>query len=182
MSLALAPDQTRAETRARWASTLTLESPAPSEWGPIVWQWMHQHPDLNFDDGSATTQDVWLAGLAAEAAEGERTWGARSDGRPIGFLGMRPLSPRVWMSRGLCFCRSVHGTGLPHLATARALAEVFALGAEKVCAPYYAHNVRVGAFLRGLGAVEEGCLRGQVTQHGRPVDLKLVAIFAPGKG
>lgn len=156
-----------------------LVTPVPDDWWPMVWAWIQELPDCNRDDDGPQTWEELRAARALSAEYGEQTFGVLADGVPVGFLSYAPINGHVAMTRGIVFTRDVHGTGIPRLAAHQMLARVWASGFRKVQAVYFVNNIRVAAFLRGLGAVEEGVLRDQAMQHGRLISAKLVAIFAP---
>jgi len=138
------------------------------------------HPgNIPYKDNQKWVQHALAEARADSAMEGERTFGVLVNGLPVGYLSYAPLNARVAITRGIVFTQAVYGTGVARIAAEQVLRDVFASGIRKLQATYYTHNIRVAAWLRALGAVEEGCLRDQVLQHGRPVSLKVVAIFAP---
>lgn len=51
------------------------------------------------------------------------------------------------------------------------------LGYEKIICMVYAHNARIIALLKEIGAVEEGFHRMQTKQNGEPVSMVSYGIF-----
>lgn len=166
---------------ARLESTavLSYQTPFPADHWPLLWAWLHEYPDCNFDDDGPKTCEALVAGREATATMGECTWLVLADGVPCGFLSFQSMTTRLGMTRGICFAKAVHGSGIPKRAIREWRDHLFGLGIRKICAAYYEHNVRVSALLRSLGAVPEGRLAAQVTQDGQPVAMMLTALFAP---
>jgi RimJ/RimL family protein N-acetyltransferase len=156
--------------------TLTFVSPLPVTWIPRLWAWLHEVPTANFDDYSPTHLATFDAEMR-ERLKDERTWGVLADGVPVGVVGYRPITDRLGVFHGICFTRSACGTGIAAVAVRHVLAELFAAGADKVCAYFFADNTRVRRFFEKLGAVSEGRQVAQSVQHGRPIDLQLMAFF-----
>mgnify|MGYP001616950911 FL=1 len=159
--------------------TVQLVSPVPAWWyRPLVWAWLRERPDLNFDDHGPQTVAEFEVEMQRRVDAGERTWGVYADGAPCGLIGYLPITATVGSFHGICFTEPVHGTGVPQAAVRRVLGELYLSGVEKVSASFFATNVRVHRFFLGLGATDEGVLRAQTRQHGRPMDLRLMALFA----
>jgi len=52
---------------------------------------------------------------------------------------------------------------------------LFSTGVEKIAAGYFADNLRVRAFLRKLGAEDEGYLKAHTVRNGERIDMRQVA-------
>ncbi len=159
--------------------TIELVHPDPVIWAPMVLEWLHEHPKCNFDDYGPRTVDEIEAKLANVTI---RTWGVIHDGAPCGVIAYQSIAPEFGAFAGICFTESVHGKGIARLAVQRVLNRLWAEGVEKISASYFADNLRVARFLAKLGAVREGLLRAQTRRNGEPVDMELVALFAPQRG
>lgn len=171
----------QATTLATLRSRVELVSPLPDAWIPLLWGWLRETPDANFDDDSPTTYDAFVDEMRARQARGERSWGVRVEGVPVGAIGYLPMTARLGVFHGICMRRSACGTGIAAVAVQRVLNELFASGVDKVCAYAFATNTRVAVFFDKLGAELEGVQRAQVIQHGRPIDLRLMAFFNPAR-
>lgn len=155
------------------APVITLTAPMPKEWWPLVWDWMHQYPDMNFDDECMTTLDEFIAARPV----GEMTCGVSLDGRPVGFLSYCPITRRLGSTRGICFDQSVHGHGVAYTAIRQAFDFIFAQGVEKIQAICFADNYPMIRLMLRLGGVQEGLLRKQFMRNGQPIDVVLMAFF-----
>lgn len=151
---------------------------ADTDWGQC-WGWLTEDRAANLDDSGPQTFRAWVDDAATRAQAGRRLWIVAHHGTPCGFVSWVPLTARLGMLQGICFARSVHGTGIASTAVRRMLADAFAEGIEKLSGVYLATNARVGRFLQRLGAIDEGYLSAHTTQDGVPVDLCVVALFAP---
>jgi RimJ/RimL family protein N-acetyltransferase len=156
--------------------TYTLLRPFPKKAYGLLWNWILQFPDNSLDDyGPQTLQD--FRRLMASRARTERTWAVESGGKLCGSVAYLPYNRRSGAFHGICFDRSIHGTGIAHAAVAAIIDEIFAGGVEKISAGYFADNQQVHKFLGGLGAVEEGLMRQHTLRGGTPLDMRLVAFF-----
>ena len=156
---------------------IELISPFPSECLTYAWAWLRESPECNFDDYGPRSFETFFLEMKRRADGGERSWGVRRDGELVGIIGYLPITERWGSFHGICFTREVCGTSTTRLAVARVIHELFDSGVEKISACYFADNYRVGRFLADLGAVEEGYLRRQTLRDGKPLDMRLVAIF-----
>lgn len=162
------------------AGVVSLVSPMPASWIPLLWSWLHEVPDAHFDDYSPTRLDAFEVEMRRRLAR-ERSWGVCLDGEPVGVIGYVPLTPRLGVFHGLCFTEAVCGRGVARVAVSAVLAELFAAGVEKVCAYFFSQNHRVDRFFQKLGAVREGLQIAQTTRGGVAIHLRLVALFAQRK-
>lgn len=150
--------------------------PMPRDWGPRLWDWLHEVPDANLDDYSPKTWDEFRYQLCSRF-EDERFFGVLSEGKPVGVIAYRPLSPRLGVFHGICLTRHATGKGIGTLAVRTVLQTLYREGVEKVCAYFFADNVPVRRMFDKLGAVEEGLQMAQTVRHGLTVDLQLMACF-----
>jgi len=156
---------------------IALVSPFPASDLGRLWNWLHEYPEANTDDYGPVSFEEFSIEMRRRMESGERTWGVLSDGALCGAIGFAPATERLGWFHGICFSQSVHGRGIARQAVARVLDELFASGIEKVCAGYFADNARIDRLFKRLGAVEEGLLRAQTLRNGKPVDMRLIAIF-----
>jgi RimJ/RimL family protein N-acetyltransferase len=141
-----------------------------------MWAWMQEAPMMNLDDYGP--QNASAFGLEMDnRVRHEWVWGVTMDGQPVGAIGVAPGTSRTAMFHGIVFTAAVHGLGVAQKAVRDVLAWLWANGIEKVSAAYFADNLRVGAFLWRLGAVQEGLLRRQTVRGGEAIDMALVAFF-----
>src|ERR1051325_4619586 len=140
-------------------STVTLISPFPTESLNLVWNWLNQFPENNFDDF------------------GPKNWGVRKDGVLCGIIAFLPLNYHVGTFHGICMSKAVHGTGTAKRAVRTVVDEIFQSGVMKISASYFATNSKVEHLLLSLGAQYEGTLLKQTVQNGQPIDMRLVAFF-----
>lgn len=159
--------------------TIEFVSPVPLTWAPMLLDWLRERPECNFDDYGPSTVEGIEAKLSNVTI---RSWGVVYEGAPCGVIAYQALTPEVGGFAGICFTESVHGKGVALLAVQRVLNRLWAEGVEKISATYFADNLRVARFLAKLGAVREGLLRAHTRRNGAPVDMELVALFAPQRG
>jgi RimJ/RimL family protein N-acetyltransferase len=144
----------------------------------LLWEWMHEYPDLNFDDGGPQTQQELAALLWSRIEDSESQWEVLADGQPVGFIGYRHISRRTGALRGIVFSRAVHGTGVARQALIQLLTKAFEDGADVVKAEFFSHNHRVQRFLEKLGGTIVDYIFCGSTQDGIPIDWKALEITA----
>ncbi len=143
---------------------------------PRLWEIMREFPLNNFDDSGPRSLGEFEELMAARARR-EMLLGFHVAGELAGAMAYQGASGRSGMLRGVCFARSVHGTGVPLAAVASAIAALFADGVEKISAQMFADNERAWRFFQKLGAVEEGLLRAHTTRSGELIDVRVIALF-----
>lgn len=148
---------------------------------PELWSWLQQFPAANFDDSAPPDYESFRSQQLGYAGTARQLWGVEIDGELLGAIGFERLSRRTAQFRGICFDRSAHGSGAPRMAVSLLLGQAWQSGYQKISAHYFAHNRRIRSFLQALGAVDEGYLKQETTQGGKPVDVRAVAFFAPKK-
>lgn len=153
-----------------------LESPFPPEVLLLVWEWLLEYPEQNFDDFGPRNIAEFIDHIERRDKAGERMWMVKYDGLYVGFLGFTPVSPIVGTFH-LCFSRTVHGKGVAREAVLQMLRLLFSEGIEKVQVAYFADNWPVRRFLKKLKAKDEGFLMAHTTKKGLPVDMHMVALF-----
>lgn len=141
-----------------------------------LWNWLMQFPKANLDDSSPQTPEEFERFFPLLTASRELL-GVEIDGKLLGAMGFENLSPGLGALRGIVFDRSTHGSGAPLAALKLLLDRAWTSGYRKIEAQMLASNGRVYAFLRKLGAVDEGTLRAHVLQDGKRIDMRLVAFF-----
>jgi RimJ/RimL family protein N-acetyltransferase len=155
---------------------LDLITPFPLSAAEDAWEWAKHAPTQSFDDYGPQSLEEFRMELA-ERNRTEHTWAVTAAGVPVGFVGFQWTSDRTGMMRGIVFAPWVHGRGVARNGVRAVLHELFSAGCEKVSATYFSENKQIDRFLKKLGAVEEGLLRQQTLQGGRPIDMRIVAIF-----
>ncbi len=144
---------------------------------PEAWQWLQQFPLNNFDDFGPRTCDEFQTEMYRRLSN-ESLTAVSYLGELCGIVGLVRLSPRVSMFHGICFDAKVHGIGIASRGVNLILNECFRRGAAKVSANYFADNLTIHRFLWKLGFIEEGYLHNHTVRQGKPVDMKLVSLFA----
>jgi RimJ/RimL family protein N-acetyltransferase len=142
-----------------------------------LWDWLRQFPAANFDDQGPKTRADFELEMARRQACGELFWTVEYGKRAVGVIGIAPISARLAMFHGVCFDRSVHGTGIASQAIRAVLDELFGQGFDKVSAAYFADNTRIHKLFQRLGARNEGYLRAHTVRAGKPLDMRLIAFF-----
>ena len=148
----------------------------PLEFSDIseVWKWANEFPEMNFDDsGPKSAEDFWS--MMEDRMKHETMMIAESGSIPVGIVAMRALSDRHVMFAGICFTRTVHGTGIPLQAVRKVLDQLYQGGVQKVSAKFFASNLRVERFLRTMRFQREGYLQSETMCDGKPMDMILMA-------
>jgi RimJ/RimL family protein N-acetyltransferase len=158
---------------------MTLVTPFPARHTAAVWKILLQFPRANFDDYGPKSEEAFIQELINREQRGEVIWCVEQDGNAIGVIGYSPMSPRTGAFHGIAFDKSVHGSGVPRCAVLKILETLFSQGITKVSAGYFADNQRIRHFLKALGARDEGYLREQTMRDDKPVDMRLIAFYAP---
>lgn len=152
----------------------------PLEADQYEWAWLllSQFPKANLDDSSP--KNVVDFGQEIDRRKlSEEIYQVLYKDQPIGYIGFIQITPRLGWTRGIAFDKSQHHSGIPELAVRMFLQIKFKLGLEKLCIQHHADNRVVNAFLKKLGAVDQGYMHKQITQDGKPIDIRLLAIFNP---
>jgi len=155
---------------------LQLISPFPAEQYPLLWTWLHESKESNFDDYGPTTYQAFVEEMK-DRSERELSWMATWNDKPVGFIGYAPVNLRLGSTHGICFTKEVHGKGVAYEAVSRIVEQLFASGVEKIQACYFASNLRVAEFLNKLGFYQEGYFVAQTVRNGNLEDMRLVARF-----
>lgn len=152
-----------------------MVSPFPMVWASHLYAWMCEDWDANVsDEGPQTLDDVQID--LQQRAKHEQTWGITTgDADPVGFIGYAPVNHETGMLHGVCFAKSVQGTGIAAIALTAVLVELAQHQVRKVSASYFADNQRVRRFLARHGFVDEGFLVNQTRRHGVLTSMHLVA-------
>jgi RimJ/RimL family protein N-acetyltransferase len=144
----------------------------------LIWAWLNEFPRYNFDDYAKRTEQEFAEHIAQRVEAGHILMMARYLGEPIGVVGMQVLSDRLAIFRGICFTKSVHGTGVPREAVRHFIDFFFHRGIQKIHAQYMADNGRVRTFLKRMGATDEALFHSETMRGGKPIDVRSVAFFA----
>lgn len=155
---------------------ITLIYPYPADQLRAAWEWMNEFPLANLDDYGPKSYEEFEQDMLARLKT-EVISGVKHRDKLVGIIGYLPITSRYGMFHGICFSKAVHGQGVASQAVRKFVANLFANGVEKISASYFADNRRVRRLLGNIGAVDEGYMRRQTTQKGKPVDSILVAIF-----
>lgn len=139
-----------------------------------VWEWANEFPEMNFDDAGPKSADEFRS-MMEDRMTREMMMIAESGSIPVGIVAMRALSDRHVMFAGICFRKTVHGTGIPLQAVRKVLDQLYQGGVQKVSAKFFAHNQRVERFLRNMRFQREGYLRSETVCDGKPMDMILMA-------
>ena len=163
---------------------LTLDqmslAPFPPEAHSLLWDWMHEFPKANFDDTRPADLDAFLTRLYAGALNGDKLIGVMLGDAWVGAIGIGMKSDRTAQFKGICFTRSVHGTGIAKLAVQGVISALWTdSNILKIDAAYFADNRRIRHFLKKLGAVDEGYRKAGAWRDGKPLDVREVAFFRP---
>jgi RimJ/RimL family protein N-acetyltransferase len=152
-----------------------MVSPFPVGWAAQLYSWMREDWDANVSDEGPQTLDEVTADLMHRRGV-EQTWAAVTEtGQPVGFVGYAPVNHETGMLHGVCFARSVQGTGIAASSLTAVLVELARQNVRKVSASYFADNQRVRKFLQRQGFQDEGFLVNQTRRHGVLTSMHLVA-------
>ncbi len=141
-----------------------------------MWEWVNQAPEFNFDDYGPQDYVAFTMEMRQRQLV-EMQSIALLDHRPVGIMTFLPLTERMGMLHGICFDESVHGKGVAQWAMMDFLAAVFDGPIEKICASFFADNLRVHRFLTKLGAEDEGLMRRHTIRKGLAIDMRMIAFF-----
>lgn len=143
-----------------------------------AWEWMQEYPNANFDDYGPCTFSDFALQFDQRVERGEHMWLVKKDDQPCGIVCYVPATPRMGSFHGICFAKGHCNKTEKRAAVTFILGELFLSGVEKVCAGYFADNVKIGRLLADVGAVQEGLLARHTVRNGKPLDMVQVAIFS----
>lgn len=158
---------------------MRIDSPFPADCYDRLWAWLNEWPERNFDDTFPKEWGVlqFAQHMRERSLSGEQTWMISNDvGEPCGIVCCQPMYPWAARLRGICFARGMMPPAQKREAVRQIIANPFSMGVEKMSAQYFAHNTRIAKFLTDLGFREEGYLKAETRQQGKPVDCVLVAL------
>ena len=158
---------------------LTL-APLPPEAHHLLWGWLNEFPKANFDDTGPKDLEEFLNMLLAGAQLGVKIVGARHEDEWVGAISVVQTGPTSAMFKGICFTKSVHGSGIPQLAVKGVIQTLRERGIRKIRAQYFADNRRIHHFLKRLGFTEEAYLKDEAPRGGRELDVRQVALRMEG--
>ena len=141
-----------------------------------LWEWLLEYPEANFDDYGPKTFAEFCSSIA-NRSQHERMWQVKKDGTPCGVVRYFPVTDRLGSLHGICFAKGICSRQEKREAVRFVLAEIFAGGVEKICAGYFADNMKIAKFLSDLGAVREGYFAHHTMRNGQQLDMVQVAIF-----
>lgn len=159
-----------------------MVAPFPAEDYPLLWSWLNEFPERNFDDRGPKSVKQLGSEIRLREHSGEFVWQVRHRSIPVGAIGYIQKTREIAAFHGICFSKHVHGTGIPLEAVGMALELAFGNGTTTVEALYFWDNRRVARFLRKLGGdpcseefIPCGSVRGGKPVHWRrtviPIEL-----------
>lgn len=157
---------------------IQLVSPFPKEHYATLFSWMREFPESSFDDAAPKTADGLATKMIAGESAGQKYSLVLYRGEPVGAIGYLQISSAGGIFKGICFTRSVHGSGVPLAAVSMFLEEVFQSGTETVVAIVFADNLRIRGFLPKLGAVGVFSELPSAKRDGESVRLRAYRIRA----
>jgi len=150
----------------------------------LLWIWLNEFPRANFDDYSPKTFEEFQVEIFqrmqpdSSGRVREFIVVALLDGKPIGFIGYRPITERLGTLHGICFSKAVHGKGHAAFAVRNLINAIMKDGkVQKIEANYFKDNARIKKFLRKLGFEHEGTRFDHTLRQGKPIDVSLVALY-----
>ncbi len=156
---------------------ISMIEPFPPEHYCLLWRWLREFPEQNFDDAGPKTLEELEQSIKERYRAGHTLIEVLANEKPAGLIGYQQVSLDVGIFRGICFTQSVHGSGIPIQALREFLESLFDGQTEKVYAQYFSFNRRVGRFLQKLGATLCGeALISMSKQHGEPLSYTEVVI------
>ena len=151
--------------------------PFPEAHAHLLWAWLHEFPEQNFDDTCPKTLKEFLK-ARERTFPGMRSWEVLHNGAPVGCISHCPAELGAERFCGICFTKSVHGTGVALDATRMVLERIFKdLKVPAVAAIYFEDNHRVARFLRKLGAGRPARLENATTRGGQLIAAEQVLIY-----
>ena len=141
-----------------------------------TWEWLNEFPEANFDDYGPKTFSDFCTHVAGRSQH-ERMWLIKKDGTPCGVVRYFPVTDRLGSMHGICFAKGFCSSEQKREAVRCILDEIFSSGVDKICAGYFADNMRISKFLSDLGAVREGYFSRHTLRQGQQLDMVQVAIF-----
>ena len=118
--------------------------------------------------------------MACRVNDGQEIWEVLKDDIPVGAIGYAETARGIGMFKGICFTKSVHGTGVAREAVSRVLEKVFSEGVGIVYARFFWDNHRVKRFLEKLGMELLMRSHSNVLRNGKVIQWELGSITADG--
>src|SRR5437879_5857660 len=111
---------------------LQLVTPFPPEHYPMLWGWLRQRPDANFDDAGPHTLDAMVEDMGERIAAGQTVYEVIKSGQPVGVIAIKRVDHVHHQQKfcGICFDESVHGKGVAIEAVRMVLRKAFEAGAQ----------------------------------------------------
>jgi RimJ/RimL family protein N-acetyltransferase len=157
---------------------ISLISPFPAEHIHLLWGWMCEDRLASFDDSGPRSLDEFRHHMACRVNDGQEIWEVLKDDVPVGAIGYAETAKGIGMFKGICFTKSVHGTGVAREAVSRVLEKAFSEGVGIVYARYFASNTKIARFLARFAAERLMRSNSNVLQGGKIVTWELVSITA----
>lgn len=150
-----------------------LFNPFPEEHYSLLWAWLNENPDQNFDDGGPRSLVEFSDEMRYRKRHGQVMWEVIQSGQPVGAIA---YSPARQIFRGICFAKAVHGTGVAEWAVREVLRGIFESGTKVVWAEFFSDNLQVRRFLQKLGAVDKQRIMSKTTRGGLFIDWSVLEI------
>ena len=151
---------------------IQLVTPFPLDHHGLLWGWLHEFPEQNFDDGGPRTLAEFTALILRWQMEGRDIYEVLYRGRSVGAVGMF-VGPFCSRFSGVCFTREVHGKGIAIAAVRMVLKKTRTPRFE---ATYFADNIAIRKMFQKLGAIEVPCVAMPVLRHGKVVECATVVM------
>lgn len=159
----------------------SLTLPFPTEYYPNLFEWVNQYPERMMDDFWPKNLKDFTTVIETRNNT-EQTILVKEGDCPVGFVGYMDCNEHVGSLRGVCFDKTVHGSGIAKCSVRQILQSQFDRGIHKINAFPFVDNTRSIAFYYSLGAKYEGVLREHTIRNGKLTDLLCLAFFAKHDG
>ena len=141
----------------------------------MTWQWAQPFLRFMADDYGLADVDALIKAAETIEARGGKTWGVLRNGRLCGWLGFELANSITGIGHCL-FAKWAWGRETTDVAIRMCLAEIFALGYERVSCPFLATNQGIRALLKRVGMRDEGTLRNYTRCGGVVTDMVMTGI------
>lgn len=153
--------------------SVSVESPFPDFAWPSVWHWIQPFQSRIADDyGPKTLKEFVDMHLQMEA----HTWGVYRDGELGGLICIEKRTP-VLAQTHLIFKKSFWGRATTETAIREVYDRVFQDGVLKIGSYVFQNNHAIISLAKAIGAREEGVLRNQTMQNGKPVNMVALGLL-----
>ncbi len=160
------------------AGSVALQ-PFPREHYPMLWGWLLEFPENNFDDAGLKNLEDFTRLMDRDRELGREIFEVTHDRIPVGAISIRK-SKETARFNGICLTREVHGRGIAAAAVGQILDNLFREGIRSVTATYFSDNVAVRKMFQKLGAVDVEEIQNATMRAGKPVSATTVRLSAGG--